>query len=121
MGARKPLHSQPVDSAKATGKPEPEGEQAHGEDVSHMDIHQVVAQHGPADKIEMEHDHEGGMHSKMSHHGGKMHHSEHGSAEEAHDAARAAAGIDGDAKGESPEAEMQEEAALPGMKQHKGY
>src|ERR1051326_1849160 len=78
-----PLHKMGTgNNAKATGKPEPEGEQEGGEDLSHMDIHEVVAQHGPAHKIEMEHDHEGGMHHKTSHHGGAMHKSSHGSAQE---------------------------------------
>lgn len=80
---------------KAEKKQEPEAEDGEqgGEDVSHQDINEVVAEHGPAEKIEMEHDHEGGSHSVTSHHGGKKHHSEHASAEEAHHHAGLAAGI----------------------------
>lgn len=109
----------PLHKTAAKGEPPPEGEQEAGEDVSHQDIHEVVAQHGPAQKIEMEHDHEGGQHHKTSHHGGAMHKSTHGTAKEAHDEAAAAAGIDG--APDSPEAESEGgEMALPGMK-HKGY
>ena len=57
------------------------------------DIGAFVQQHGPADKIEIQHDHAGGQHSVTSHHGGKKHHSKHGSAEEAHAHAKQAAGI----------------------------
>lgn len=62
------------------------------DDISGMDIHEAVAAHGPADHIEMEHEHEAGHHTVTSHHGGKKHHSEHASAKEAHEHAMRAAG-----------------------------
>lgn len=57
------------------------------------DIHSVVAEHGPANDIQLKHDHAAGKHEMHSKHGGYTHHSSHGSAEEAHSHARIAAGI----------------------------
>lgn len=65
-----------------------------GEDVSHMPIHEVVAKHGPAHKVEIEHNHEGGTHKKTSHHGKHKHTSEHESAQEAHEHGAMAAGAE---------------------------
>jgi len=48
--------------------------------------HEVVAEHGKAKTVHIEHDHEGGKHSLTSmHEDGHEHKSEHESAEEAHD------------------------------------
>ena len=58
------------------------------------DIHDHVAEHGPAEKVELHHDHEGGRHTKISHHGGKKHVSHHGSADEAHMHGAHAAGVE---------------------------
>lgn len=90
--------------------PKHENEQGGGETEN---IHEVVAQHGAAHKIEIKHDHAAGKHSVTSHHeGGHVHNSEHGTAEEAHDEAKGAAGI-GD---EEPEPEGQESGeAMPDM------
>jgi hypothetical protein len=64
-----------------------------GGDLSHMAIHEVVKAHGPAHKVEIEHNHEAGSHKKTSHHGkGHTHTSEHGSVSEAHHAGMEAAG-----------------------------
>lgn len=73
---------------------EPGAGQGEGDDVSSQSIHEVVQEHGPAHKIVTHHDHESGVHKVHSHHGdGKVHKSEHGSAEEAHDHAAQAAGL----------------------------
>jgi len=72
----------------------PKGQEPEGDnDASGQDINEVVAQHGPAQSIEIEHDHEGGKHTVTSHHGSKMHRSEHTTAEEAHHHAGLAAGL----------------------------
>ncbi len=102
-----------------------EGEMEGEKNVSHMPIHEVVAKHGPAHHIVVHHDHEGGVHTKTSHHGmdGHHHHSEHGSAQEAHDHAMQAAGIGGETEDhedyETPETEAAEMARaggrIPGM------
>ena len=64
----------------------------------------VAAEHGPAQHVEIEHDHEGGMHSVHSRHpDGHEHHSEHASAGEAHEHAKELAG-----GGEEHDAEDQE-------------
>jgi hypothetical protein len=126
-------------SAKA-GKPapkvEPDAKDTRGAehvagdtDVSGMDIGDVVSEHGPAHHIVVHHDHENKVHTVTSHHGkpAHMHHSEHGSAEEAHDHARKAAGVepaeteDGEPLEEAMETPETEEAeqsragAIPGM------
>jgi len=67
---------------------EPDGDEMGG------DIHEMVAQHGPAEHVEIEHDHGAGKHTKTSMHGGKKHVSHHGSAMEAHQAGMAAAGAE---------------------------
>jgi len=108
----------------------PKGEAADGaedgEDVSHMPIHEVVEKHGPAHKVELDHDHEGGKHTKTSHHGGKKHVSEHENAHEAHQHGMMAAGVEEspDEEQETPddanrelegENEENEGASIPGM------
>lgn len=125
-GALKPSAAPP----KAMNKPAaassaPAGGSSEGQDLSHMDMKEVVAKHGPAHKVEMEHDHAGGKHRVKSHHKGGHHTSEHGSADEAHMHAAKAAGVetpdeanaDEDmayAGNESPE-EENAEASIPGM------
>ena len=54
-------------------------------DVSHMDMGDVVKEHGPATKIFSEHDHDGGSHHVHSVHGEKHHHTDHDSAQAAHE------------------------------------
>lgn len=99
-----------------------EANEPEGDDVSHMPIEDVVAEHGPAQKIEIEHDHEAGVHKVHSHHGEKTHHSEHASMSEAHEHARKAAdeAETEEEKTESPEFEAGEregakEYKIPGM------
>ena len=54
----------------------------------------VAHEHGPANQIALEHDHESGVHSVHSvHSDGHEHHSQHGSAEEAHEHAKKLAGV----------------------------
>src|SRR5262245_11172977 len=72
-------------------------------DLSHMDIKDVVAKHGPAHKVEMEHDHAGGQHHVTSHHKGGHHKSTHGSAHEAHMHGMQAAGEEGEGTEETPD------------------
>jgi hypothetical protein len=120
-------------AAKPMGKAKPDGGAAGadggeggGQDLSHMPIHEVVAKHGPAHKVEMEHDHEGGSHKKTSHHGKHKHVSEHENAHEAHQAGMMSAGAETpDAEEETPDdanrnlsgenEEEEESAAVPGM------
>jgi hypothetical protein len=83
------------DRAKAPKKAEsePKGEESGGEGGEMGgDIHEMVAQHGPAEHVEIEH-HEGG-HTKTSMHGGNKHVSHHGSAMEAHQAGMTAAEVE---------------------------
>jgi hypothetical protein len=68
---------------------EPDGDEGESSD---MPIHEMVAQHGPAEKVEISHSE--GKHTKVSHHGGKKHMSEHASAEEAHHHGMMAAGVE---------------------------
>lgn len=54
---------------------------------------QVAEQHGPAQEVHLTHEHEMGAHHVHSvHPDGYEHHSDHGSAEEAHDHAKKLAG-----------------------------
>lgn len=88
--------AQPTPQKETEPAAEAAGETAGSESSEEQTpIHQVVSEHGPANKIEMQHDHEGGQHHTTSHHGKHKHHATHGSAGEAHDHARAAAGADG--------------------------
>jgi len=84
---------QKMNAYNSRSKPDPEtpggGMDVDGDQDG--DIESVVAQDGPASKVEISH--EGGKHSVTSHHGGHKHHSEHGSAEEAHMHGAKAAGI----------------------------
>ena len=78
-------------------KKEAKGESAHaepdGDEGSEQDIHEVVAEHGPADKIELHHDDTAGKHHVVSHHGGYTHKAVKAGREEAHEHAKAAAGV----------------------------
>lgn len=71
-------------------------------DMSHLDIKDMVESHGPATKILSEHDHEAGTHHVHSVHGTKHHHSDHESADAAHEHM-------GHALGGSPDNEEEEE------------
>ena len=77
------------------------------QDKSDMDIHEVVNQHGPATKMESQHDHEAGHHSVTTHHKGAKHHSEHGSAEEAHQHMGHALGMGSGADEQQPSDQQQ--------------
>lgn len=59
-----------------------------------QDGSQMAAEHGPANHLEIEHDHEAGHHSvHASHPDGHSHTTEHGSADEAHQYAADCAGV----------------------------
>lgn len=117
---REPKKAAPAKEAsakesKAPSEPaEPQPEEGGG-DSSNMPIEEMVAQHGPAEKIEMVHDDATGEYSVTSHHGGQTHHSKHGSRDEAHMHAAKAAGV------EAPEQQQPaigmggEVGAIPGM------
>ena len=93
-----------------------EYEDAGGDDNYPEDIHEMVAQHGPAEKVEIEHSE--GKHTKVSHHGGKTHKSEHASAEEAHHHGMMAAGLEPGQEEAQPEmagAGAMQEGGIPGM------
>lgn len=85
------------------------GRENAGQEQSPMDLHEHMAEHGPAEKVEIEH-HEG-KHTKISHHSGAKHVSHHESAEEAHQHGMMAAGIEQ----QEPEQEMQQPAMAGGM------
>ena len=85
-------------SAKAAPEPEMEGGEEDGS--------AIAAEHGPAHTIQINHDHEMGVHEVHSDHPSGHHHvSQHGSVEEAHEHAHKLAG-----KEHSPE-------AIEGLKQ----
>jgi hypothetical protein len=93
----------PTEGTESQGGESEGGEQ----DMSHMDIHEVVKQHGPAHKMESEHEHEGGHHTVTTHHKGAKHHSEHGSAEEAHQHMGHALGMGSGADEQQPSDQQQ--------------
>lgn len=68
-----------------------DNEDQRGKDLSHMDIHEVVGQHGPAHKLEIEHSES--SHTVTSHHNGGTHRSEHADAVTAHEHGKMAAGV----------------------------
>jgi hypothetical protein len=114
--------SKPLPAAKGPVQPkigeEPQG-QSGGEEISHMPIHDAVAEHGPAQKIEIMHGE--GQHEVISHHGGKKHHSSHGSAKEAHDHAATAGGAhEQDEQGPDMGQGEEQPAKIPGMSKQ-GY
>jgi hypothetical protein len=85
-------------------------------DDANKPIEEVVAEHGPAHHIEIEHDHESGQHHVTSHHGEKHHKSSHGSAKEAHDHAAKAGGAEQDEQmGPDMGQGEPEPAGIPGM------
>jgi hypothetical protein len=95
---------------------EQDGQAGENEENSPDDIHEMVAQHGPAEKVEISHSE--GKHSKVSHHGGQMHKSEHGSAAEAHHHGMMAAGVEPTEQDEQPAmagAGAMQEGGIPGM------
>jgi hypothetical protein len=94
------------------------GVENEGQEQSPMDIQEHVAQHGPAEKVEIHHSE--GKHTKVSHHGGAKHVSHHDSAEEAHQHGMMAAGVEGKDGHEEPDGDEGQPAmagggAIPGM------
>lgn len=93
------------------------GGEENSPENSEQDIHEMVAQHGPAEKVEISH--ADGRHTKVSHHGGKTHKSEHASAEEAHHHGMTAAGVEpGEQEEQQPEmagAGAMQQGGIPGM------
>lgn len=79
-------------------------------DVSAMPMKEVVSKHGPATHLFTQHDHEEGSHHVHSVHGEKHHHSDHDSADAAHDQMGAALGMGG-ADEEAAEGETPDEGA----------
>src|SRR5580700_7393671 len=81
-------------SAKAMEAPKP----AMGEPGGEGEEPSAVAKaHGPAVQVNIEHEHEMGSHHVDSvHPDGHEHHSDHGSAEEAHETGKKLAGIGGE-------------------------
>ena len=106
---------------KAQTHEEPDGDEAEGgvHEMAETEtpIEEHVQEHGPAHKVEVHHDHEGGRHTKISHHGeGAKHVSHHGSAEEAHDAAKLSAGVGTENQpDQEPAVQTGGEGAIPGM------
>ncbi len=72
------------------------------QESSNQPIEEVVQQHGPAEKMEIEHNHAAGQHHVTSHHGGHTHKATHGSAAEAHHHAARAAGVNPDEQQQAP-------------------
>jgi hypothetical protein len=94
------------------------------QDMDMEEIKNLAGEHGPATKTETHHDHEAGMHRMVSHHpDGHMHHSKHGSAEEAHEAATHASGAGGDMDehGGAHAEEEAEEEHMPGIVKQPGF
>ena len=106
----------------AAGEPDEAGAESsgvHEQEASANPIEEHVAEHGPAEKVEIHHDHEAAKHTKVSHHGGAKHVSHHGSVEEAHQAGMTAAGAgqqepDGD-EAQPAMAGASDGGAIPGM------
>ncbi|MDR5729432.1 MAG: hypothetical protein RB191_18620 [Terriglobia bacterium] len=74
---------------------------------------EIAQQHGPAMEVNLQHDHEGGTHHVHSvHPDGHEHHSDHGSAEEAHEHGKKLAGVGAE---EEPESEPEMETEGEGM------
>lgn len=92
------------------------GEENEGQEHSDMDIHEHVAQHGPAEKVEISHAE--GKHTKTSHHGGAKHVSHHDSDREAHEHGMMARGLEPQQQEEQPMqpmGAMSAPGAIPGM------
>jgi len=104
-------------SAEKSAMPD-EHQEPDGDENQPEDIHEMVAAHGPAEKVEITHAE--GKHTKTSHHGGKKHVSHHDSAEEAHHAGMTAAGVgeqepDGDEAAPAMAGGGEGAGAIPGM------
>ena len=68
--------------------------QQGGEEMGEQDGAAVAQAHGPAQTVNIEHEHEMGVHHVHSmHQDGHEHHSDHASAEEAHEHGKKLAGI----------------------------
>lgn len=82
-----------ADAHYGAGKPAPEEHNAPEEGESQNDGAQVAEEHGPAQVIDIQHDHEGGRHVvHATHPDGHEHETEHASAGEAHKFAADCAG-----------------------------
>jgi hypothetical protein len=124
--SRASLHDEMNERGKSlkssAGKDNPTPTAGASKDVSHMDIKEVVAKHGPAHEVHVKHDHAAGAHHVTSHHKGAHHKSTHGSAHEAHMHGAMAAGHEGEDENETPDEAMNEspmdeesEGSIPGM------
>jgi hypothetical protein len=105
---------EPKNGSETVHHNEPDGDEA-----SDQPIEEVVAAHGPAEKIELHHDDAAGKHHVTSHHGEHVHKAVKAGREEAHEHAKAAAGL----QPEPPQDETSEHTpvgapsggAIPGM------
>jgi hypothetical protein len=122
FGNRQQMKAYDERPAQSGAKKEPKAAAAHaepdGDEGNEQDIQEVVAEHGPAEKIELHHDDAAGKHHVTSHHGGFTHKTVKAGREEAHEHARSAAGI----QPEPPQDETDSAAhgegtapAIPGM------
>jgi len=134
--SKKPTAVKPMEKVESKGKAEKPGGEEHmhahshkgGEhDISEMSIHDAVKKHGPAEHVMAEHDHEEGMHHVHTVHGEKHHHSDHDTAEAAHEHMGHALGVDAESEEgeaepyggeETPDEEAAEakSSAIPGLK-----
>jgi len=101
---REPKQATPDEHEQPTSEPEDSG-----------DIHQFVAENGPADEITMKHNDESGEHEVTSSHGGKKHKSKHASRDEAHMHAAHAAGLNPEQGQEPAPMPQQQPAGIPGF------
>jgi hypothetical protein len=106
------------DKAKAAsdkaGHPKMPGMENTGGGPENEDPQSVVAAHGPAKSIHIEHgENEHTVHSK--HEDGHEHHSSHGSAKEAHDHASQLAGVEDEGYSEPTGGEEEESSPLQAM------
>ncbi len=92
FGAKQPQKKMPAGDGYNAGAEQQAGMQDEGSD--NQDGAAMAAEHGPATSIEIQHDHEGGVHTVHAEHpDGHVHDSEHGSAGEAHQYAADCAGV----------------------------
>ena len=114
FGNRQQMTAYDERAPKKEAKPTNEAHAEPDGDEVPQDIHEMVAQHGPAEKVEI--DHQEGRHTKTSHHGGKVHKSEHASAEEAHHHGMIAAGVEPGQQEQQPAmAGASQPGGIPGM------
>lgn len=128
--APRKTHFESAGKEPAERATEPEGHQSGsnedgtGEDVSHLDIHDVVQQHGPAHALHIAHS-EGAHHVHSVHGEGMHHHSEHDSREAAHQHAKVAAGMDDQDEaatgGKHSAEEEDEQVSIPGIRHSDGH